>query len=312
MASIQLKWLLPLLAASFVSGCDKSGATPRVERQFSDELALTPDRSLADIAGVPPDPLWAVGDGLFRRDGTAWREVSFPTRPRELVAVATVGRQVWAIGKSGTVAHFDERIWKLERVGGEGHTARLVDVLAWPGSVWAIDEGGEIWRREGESWKGSKPAELAGKKLGAAWGTGPERVFVAAETGVADWDGKRWKLTPLAGDVAIRAVHGCADDEVWAAGESARSIGKGPALFRFDGNAWKRVELPAEVGLSSVYARSRSEVYVAGERGTLLAYDGKQWQKVDGLPAGNLSAVFAPASGPLLVAIEKRRIARAH
>jgi hypothetical protein len=303
-----MRSLAAALLFGLVLGCRNDPGTASVLRDWDDELALTPDRNLVDIAGDPSRALWAVGNGVFRRDKSSWRELSFPGRPRELTAVATDGGHVWAVGRSGAIVHFDGTLWSVERVSGDGHSNDLVDVLAWPNEVWAIAAKGEIWRRRG-SWQAWKPSELAAHDLHAAWGLTPTRVFVAAGTGIADFDGKSWRFSALGDGIKLRAIHGSSASDVWAVGEQAQSIGKRGVAFRLDASRWSKLELPSSMPLTSVYARSQNEVWVAGDQGTLLTWTGSGWQTVKGLPVTPVTQVFA--AGPVLVDLDQRRIARA-
>jgi hypothetical protein len=297
------------LALLGVSGC--KSAAPQATLEWDDELQLTPDRNVVDIDGDPAKQLYAVGNGVYRRDKTSWREISFSGRPRALSAVSVLGDELWAVGRSGAAVHYDGKIWDVERAEADGRSDDLVDVRAWPTEVWATARKGEIWRRRAKVWEAWRPAEVSALALGAMWGPSPDRVFIAAETSIAAWDGKAWSVTPVAASGRVRALHGTAPDDVWAVGEVAEGARKIALALHFDGKEWKRSTLAVEQPLSTVYARSRQEVYAAGAQGSLVKWDGSAWQVIAGLPAASVTQVFAPAAGPLLVNVDQRRIARA-
>jgi hypothetical protein len=123
--------------------------------EWENELMLAADRPLSDVAGDPDKAIWAVGNGVYRRDKSVWREISFSGRPRVLSAVVTHGDEMWAVGPTGAAVHFDGKIWAVERVGGEGSIEPLVDVAAWPSEVWAISAK-EIFRRREAKWESWK------------------------------------------------------------------------------------------------------------------------------------------------------------
>jgi hypothetical protein len=298
------------LGVSAVSSC-KGGGPSSTTLEWDDELQLTPDRSVVEIGGDPAKALYAVGNGVFRRDKTTWREISFSGRPRALSAVSVVGDELWAVGRSGAAVHYDGKIWDVERAESEGRSDDLVDVHAWPGEVWATAGKGEIWRRKTQRWESWKPAELGALALGAIWGSAPNRAFIAADSSIAAYDGSAWRVSPVPESGRVRALHGTAADDVWAVGELPRGVRKAALALHFDGKEWKATELGVEQPLASVYARSRQEVYAAGDQGTLVKWDGASWQVVAGLPAAPVVQVFAPAAGPLLVNVDRRRIARA-
>ncbi len=288
-------------------GADRGGTT----LEWDDELSLTPDRNVVDISGDPQKQLYAVGNGVYRREKSTWREVSFAGRPRALSAVSVIGDELWAVGRSGAAVHYDGKIWDVERAEADGRSGDLVDVIAWPNEVWATAGKGEIWRRRDKRWQAWKPAELADLALGSIWGSAPSRVYVAAGSSLALWDGAAWNVTPVPQSGKIHALHGAGADDVWAVGEAPRGGRKAALALHFDGKDWKATELDVEHALLSVYVRAKNEVWAGGEQGTLVKWDGSAWQSVAGLPATPVVQVFAAAAGPVLVNLDRHRISRA-
>lgn len=291
--------------------CSKEKQTSET-LEWENELMVAADRPLLDVTGDPDKAIWAVGNGVYRRDKSVWREISFSGRPRVLSAVVTSGDEIWAVGPTGGAAHFDGKIWAVERVGGEGSIEPLVDVVAWPGEVWAISAK-EIFRRREAKWESWKIPVLDKQRLGNIYAPNDKRAFLAADPGgIATYDGSAWTLATLPEKCVIRAIHGTSGDDVWAVGER-EGVTKTGIVLHFDGRAWTKSEVPVDAALTSVYARSAKEVYVSGERGTLLKWDSGNWRVVEGLLAGasTVVQVYAPANGPLLVNVEKRRLAHA-
>jgi hypothetical protein len=280
--------------------------------EWENELMLAADRPLSDVAGDPDKAIWAVGNGVYRRDKSVWREISFSGRPRVLSAVVTYGDEMWAVGPTGAAVHFDGKIWAVERVGGEGSIEPLVDVAAWPTEVWAI-AAKEIFRRRNTKWESWKTPALENQRLGSIYAPTDKRAFLAVDPGgIATYDGNAWQLATLPEKCVIRAIHGISADDVWAVGER-EGVTKTGIVLHFDGKAWTKSEVPSDAALASVYARSVKEVWASGERGTLIKWDGNVWRTVEGLQAGasTVHQVYAPSNGPLLVNVEKRRIAHA-
>jgi len=300
------------VALSSAVACQKDKQSSET-LEWENELMLAADRPLAEVGGDPDKAIWAVGNGVYRRDKGVWREISFSGRPRVLSSVSVAGDDMWAVGPTGAAVHFDGKIWAVERVGGEGSIEPLVDVVAWPGEVWAVSVN-EIFRRREGHWEAWKSPPLEQQKLGAIYAPSSKRAFLAVDpAGIATYDGAAWQLATLGHKAAIHAVHGSAPDDVWAVGERLDGATPAGIALHFDGKSWTARELPGDATLTSVYVRSPKEAWVSGERGTLLKWDGNAWHEVEGLLAGasTVVQVFAPANGPLLVNVERRRIAHA-
>lgn len=306
-----MRRLASALSIFIVIACSKEKQASET-LEWENELMVAADRPLFDVTGDPDKAIWAVGNGVYRRDKSVWREISFSGRPRVLSAVVTSGDEIWAVGPTGAAVHFDGKIWAVERVGGEGSIEPLVDVVAWPAEVWAISAK-EVFRRREAKWESWKIPALDNQRLGAIYAPSDKRAFLAAEPGgIATYDGAAWQLATLPEKCVVRAIHGTSADDVWAVGER-EGVTKTGIVLHFDGKAWTKSDVPADAALTSVYARSAKEVYASGERGTLLKWDGSVWRVVEGLQAGasTVVQVYAPANGPLLVNVEKRRLAHA-
>jgi hypothetical protein len=295
-----------------LSACQKEKRETEV-LEWENELMVAADRPLSKMGGDPNKAIWAVGNGVYRRDSNVWREISFSGRPRVLSALSVSGDDMWAVGPTGAAVHFDGKIWAVERVGGEGSIEPLVDVVAWGTEVWAI-AAQEIFRRREGKWESWKVPALDNQKLGAIYGPSSKRAFLAADPGgIASWDGNAWQLTALPEKGVVRAIHGSSPEDVWAVGERADAVQKSGLALHFDGKSWTKSQLPNDAALTSVHVRSPKEAWASGERGTLLKWDGNVWKLVDGLAAGasTVVQVYAPNQGPVLVNVERRRIAHA-
>src|SRR5690606_34173082 len=86
--------------------------------------------------------------------------------------------------------------------------------------------------------------------------------------------------------MSLNAVHGIADDDLWAVGAEG-------TMIRWNGTAWTNVQTPVNVNLWDVWQAPSRRVFVVGNNGTALSYDpdeGSWEQYVTGVD-GNLYAI---------------------
>ncbi len=122
------------------------------------------------------------------------------------------------------------------------------------------------------------------RNLHGVWAMDADDVWAVGQGGViVHYDGQnvREVASPTAAD--LKAIDGCARDDIWAVGSMA--------ILHFDGYAWRDVSTDAVSGLSTLCCRGPGDVFVMGEAstdsGTVVAvshYDGVAWRDT-GFPA---------------------------
>jgi hypothetical protein len=117
-------------------------------RAWGPSFASDVPGTLAAIAAIAPDDVWAVGDAILRWDGKTWTEQGRVRGGGSLTGISPVGADdVWAVGsrtagEEGTtkalVQRWDGTRWTLVR-GSGGAGAALTAVSALPdGTVLAV------------------------------------------------------------------------------------------------------------------------------------------------------------------------------
>lgn len=115
-----------------------------------------PDFFVADLHGVSPTVLWAIGaEGeVARFDGHRWQEL--PSRSLEpLTSVCAVDRdEVYGVGAWGGVYEGSAYGWtEVARVprNAAGRPTLLLDVAYWNDELWVAAGMSGLWMREGRS-----------------------------------------------------------------------------------------------------------------------------------------------------------------
>ena len=225
---------------------------------------------------------------------TGWKRMttSVPT----LFGVGGSGpMDVWAVGNSGTVLHWDGSAWATSDAST---TANLRAVSARsPTDVWAVGDGGTVRHFDGVTWTAQSPGTAA--MLRGVWSTGSE-IFAVGQTGalkgtIAHWDGAAWTVTTLLPSslMALNAVWGTGPANVFAVG---LVVGQGPRVFRWDGATWNAMTLPAglpaSTNLYGVSGTSGSDIWAVGDS-VVLHYDGTTWSQTPAPTVGRLLGVWA-------------------
>jgi hypothetical protein len=144
---------------------------------------------------------------------------------------------VWAVGASGTILHWDGSAWS----GTPSGTTEEIRAVwgSGPNDVWAV--GGPafsdphpapstILHWDGTAWSNS--TSPAGS-LRAIWGSGANDVWAVGDAGTTlHWDGTAWTSVgaPFDFRFTLQGVWGSGPDDVWVVG--------GNQLGRWDGQTW--------------------------------------------------------------------------
>jgi hypothetical protein len=185
--------------------------------------------------------------GMWHFDGAGWAIVPELEWHGTLDVYGFGADDVWAVGPTGRILHYNGTAWSGARFDGDS-------VYAEPLGVW------ENPRRNLYLW--------------GVWGSGPNDVFVAGDSGtVLHWNGEAWSRMATGTRAGLRRVWGSSGSDVYVSGE-------GGTLLHYDGSSWSRVAVPATQTLERIWGSSANDVYVGGAEGTLLHYDGASWSRV--------------------------------
>ena len=184
----------------------------------------------------------------------------------------TSAKDVFAVGVSGTILHFDGSQWKSQKSGTEKH---LLGMWGSSGSdVFAVGLEGTIVHYNGKAWKSMKSGTK--ETLLGVWGTSSEDVFAVGNGGtILHYDGKQWASQASDTSSGLAAVWGTSQTNVYAVGTSG-------TITRYDGKSWHRyAEVYGEgVQFNAVAGTSEQDIYVVGFK-TDKRYEIKEVGKIE-------------------------------
>jgi len=220
-----------------------------------------------------------------------------------LLAVwADTNEDVWAVGDSGTIVHYDGQSWATVP---SGTTLQLSAVHGTaPDDVWAVGESGIILHYDGKVWA-KEPRDPNTNLLGV-WTGERDNVWVA---GIATddnlgylrhWDGSLWEGLEIPVATSLWEVWGTDSTNVWMVGTSVQGMGlvlKGAPSQGDAGHPVMNFEALEYTGssLRGVWGTSPDDVWVAEYEGTIQEWDGTSWHS-DTAPATGLLGLWG--AGP--------------
>jgi len=234
----------------------------------------------------------SLGGYIFHYDGASISPVTVPGVDG-LFGMWGRGSQIFAVGESGTVLHFDGTDWSVSAESPN----HLFDVWgAGLADVYAVGIAGTVLHYDGTGWSPTGPGGT--HDFLDVWGSSGSDVYVVgtrtgseAEGIIYHFDGATWGEVYRDGnDVRLSSICGLPGMPVFAGGDGV--------LLESSGPGWKTLERSTNQALASVWASTSDDVYVAGDLSELFHYDGGVWERAQpGTKPENLNCIRGGSSG---------------
>ncbi|MDH3328700.1 MAG: hypothetical protein OEM01_05650 [Desulfobulbaceae bacterium] len=230
--------------------------------------------SLNSIWGSSGTDIFAVGDSgtVLHFDGKSWNEENTGTSTDLYGVWGASAARVYAVGESGLVLHYDGENWST--------TFPVPDTLhtAWCGSNSTCLAAGQntsiLAGTDPLSWSPDYSGDAIGS-LHGIWGSSESDLYVVGDGGIIlHNDGQGWSFINSGTDRNLQSVWGSGADNVFA-------VGQGGTILRYNGMLWKPMASGTTVTLLGVWGNAANEVYAVGEDGTMLLYQGSNWRKLE-------------------------------
>jgi hypothetical protein len=224
---------------------------------------------------------------------------------------------VFAVGESGTIIHFNGQLWQSSASPVSGSSETMSGVWgATANDVFVVGRQCTIIHFDGTTWA-SSPIESQPKNcsLAAVWGTRSDDVFaiglgqVNAQVGAGGlrlhYDGKVWTGNPT--DLPLFY------NDAWGSGSVIYEFGtvhNASSLEHYDGVSWISdanatwdFDNSHAIYLGALWGSSPSDVYALGTSvgGVLVHYDGKSWSKAPPPPFAGSRGWASSSSDSFLV-----------
>lgn len=283
-----MKRRLEPLALLFVLaslGCQEGGAKGGDDAGTDGDTDSDTDSDTDIDSDTDTDECWEDG----------WARVHPPLTTNDLNNVWGAGDEIFAVGDSGTILHFDGAEWNemdsgtdLRLYGVWGSAVDDVYAAVRTGS----DGDPSLLRFDGDAWA---PVELNGAPaMFDVWGAAADDVWAVGWDGaIAHYDGADWTLEIVDATASFDRVWGSGTDDVYAVGWRTWNEG---VMFHKDGTGWSEVlgsEFPI---LVDVWGSGPDDVWVvAGYQ--VWHRDESGWARLSDVPTASFAAVRGDGLG---------------
>ncbi|MCK5799664.1 MAG: hypothetical protein KAI47_20885, partial [Deltaproteobacteria bacterium] len=208
--------------------------------------------------------------------------------------------EVWAVGKSGVVAHslglspggtkwFGERLFGASDFNGVWASGS--------GDIWAVGRNGTLRYRTNAGWKDLDLPN--GNDLNAIWGSSATDAWIVGDEGtVLHYDGSAWQAPPPpVASVDLDGIWRASSGELFVVGDN------GTILVRSAAGVWKKESSGTTSHLHGVWGATLPIAWAVGSSGRILKRTATGWSQVasagstttlhaiDGQSTNNITAV---------------------
>ena len=232
---------------------------------------------LGDIWGSSATDIWIVGGNpvvgdqvILHFDGSHWTTLPMAPIGGPLVGVSgTSQHDVWAVGSSSTLLHFDGNTWARAMPYRIKYHEILAVWAATPTTAWANYAGDGVLQWNGLTWNDQVSAAPAGTfvNVRSIWGAGVDDVWAVGGHEVWRRQGGAWNRVafPFPADPSVRIaqLRGTSAEDVWLVGAGDH----GGFTWHFDGAQFRQVQIGTPGELRAVFPISAVDVWIAGSDG---------------------------------------------
>jgi hypothetical protein len=195
-----------------------------------------------------------------------------PTQEPWLAVWARADSNVVAVGRNGTLAHFDGTAWYSYAT--TTRTSDFNDVWGYADTLaYAVGSSGVIVRWNGRYLQ--RVPSGATRTLFGVWGTGPANVFAVGFGGtIVHFDGGAWTAMPSPTTKTLRDVWGTSTSNAFASGDDG-------TLLHYNGVQWEPFSAPPADSAGHIFAlwRKAPGPLWAGTQGGLYRWEANTWTR---------------------------------
>ena len=239
--------------------------------------------ALNDVAVVDETDVWAVGNTgkIAHYDGNGWSLfVELGGGNLNAVDAADVSN-VWAVGQGGEIYKYNGVSWALFADTG-GDTWNSIDMIS-TNDGWMVGNGGKIWHYDSVSW--TEYDDLGNRDINDIFMNSVAEGWAVGDHGeIYYFDGVLWDIFEDIGSTNLYSIHMISPDDGWIVGASGK-------IYHFDGVSWSLESSPTGQDLNDVYMFDASDVLSVGNNGVILNWDGLTWGVIENPNSDDLYAI---------------------
>jgi hypothetical protein len=249
---------------------------------------------LHSIWGVTSTDVFAIGNSgtIIHYDGSKWASMSSNTTDDLHSIWGATGTDVFAVGSSGTIIHYDGSTWSSI---SSNTTNDLHSVWGATGTdVFAAGSSGIILHYDGSTW--SSISSNTTNDLHSIWGVTSTDVFAVGSSGmIIHYDGSTWALMSSNTTDDLHSIWGTTGTDVFAVGSSG-------TIIHYDGSSWASMISRTTSDLHAVWGVAGTDVFAGGNSGTIIHYDGSTWASMNRNTTSDLHGMWGFSSSDVFAA----------
>jgi hypothetical protein len=230
--------------------------------------------------------VFAVGDSgtILHYNGTTWSTMISGTSADLYGVWGSSATDVYAVGFGGIILHYNGTAWSIVTTG-DGYTLYAIWGSS-AGNIFAAGQNSTILRFNGAAWS-TTPSPILETTLRGIWGSSGSNVFIVGNNGtILHFNGSIWTLMIIGAAADLYAVWGSSATDVWAVGTATSSL-------HYNGSTWSSGCCPVMVTYRGLWGTSASDIFMVCHNflphtGQIKHYNGSAW-----------TTMTTPACGPL-------------
>lgn len=257
------------------------------------QTQLPSSNSLKGVWGSSSNNVFAVGDSgtVLHYDGNQWLTLDSGTSVTLYNVWGNTADDVFAVGSNGTILHYDGTQWIAMN---SNTSSTLIDIWGHSSSqVFAVGESGTILSYDGNQW--TTMNSNTSTSLWGIWGHSNTDVFAGGQNGtILHYDGNQWTSMNSNTVAWFNSIWGNTNDNLFAVGDDN-------AIVHYEGSQWNTMNSNAYFMIYGIWGSSTHNVVAVGSEGTIIQYDGNQWTTMNSGISTWLWDIWGSANGDLFV-----------
>ena len=232
--------------------------------------------SFSDVWGSSGNDVFAVGlsGAILHYDGSEWSEMHSDATAHINSIWGSSGSDVFAV-TNDNILHYDGSEWSIMNTELPGGNYQFEEIWGSSGNdVFIVGNYGQIVHYNGSTW--SEMVSNVSVGLSGIWGTSGSDVFAVGGDGtIIHYDGSSWSIMRT-GTKFLYDVWGSSGNDVFAVGLSG-------TVLHYDGNDWTKIYTGTTNRIYGVWGTSGNDVYAvsySSYQSAILHYDGSSWSEI--------------------------------
>lgn len=256
-----------------------------------DHLCLQPSvqsHDLRKIWGSSANDIWIVGETgtVLHWNESQWKiEPQFTKNHLYAVTGTTSGSSVWVAGEEGFIRYWNSNTW-AEETNTDTSKSSIFDMQCCVGNmVWAVGDQGTMLTRSVAEQWTKKTSTLSNHLHGVWFAANGLIWVVGSNGGIGYWDSDKFSTLMASGD--FQAIWGTQGKEpdIWV-------VGTDGAAYRCNKNLCLLTATSTTETLHRIWGSGPDRIWAVGNKGVILRWNGERWFTLDSGTKENLYGVW--------------------